>query len=232
MFKLIKLEFKKYKIMGNIKGVTIANLIILGFLLMSIFGTKANNEMIFNTWNDTFLFTSIFVRITFSIYAGVLISKLIIGEYKNKTINILFTYPINRKKVMIAKLFIVAAFAFVSMIISNIFISTMLYILNIFINFTNKPLTLEILLPNLINIILYSFIYSLISLIPVYISKLKKSGSSAIVTAVILISILNSGNAGHTLSSIIIIPIFFACLGLISSYLFIKDIEKVDVPNY
>lgn len=232
MFKLIKLEFKKFKFMGNIKGITIANLIILAFLLIFIFGTKANNVMIFNTWDDTFLFTSMFVRITFSIYAGVLISRLIIGEYKNKTINILFTYPINRKKVMIAKICIVATFAFVSMIISNIFISSMLYILNIFINFTNEPLTIGILLPNLINIILYSFIYSLISLIPVYIGKLKKSGSSAIVTSVILISVLNSGNAGYTLSSIVIIPILFAILGLISSYLFIKDIEKIDVPNF
>ena len=232
MFKLIKLEFKKFKIMGNIKGVTIANLIILAFLVMGIFASKADNEMIFDTWNDTLLFTSMFVRITFSIYAGVLISKLIIGEYKNKTINILFTYPINRKKVMIAKLFIVTTFAFVSMIISNIFISSMLYILNMFISFTKEALTIGILLPNLINIILYSFIYSLISLIPVYIGKLKKSGSSAIVTSVILISVLNSGNGGHTLSSIIAIPIFFAILGLISSYLFIKDIEKIDVSNY
>lgn len=232
MFNLMKLEFKKYKIMGNIKGVTIANLIILAFLLMSIFGTKANNEMIFNTWNDTFLFTSMFVRITFSIYAGVLISKLIIGEYKNKTINILFTYPINRKKVMISKLIIVAAFAFIAMIISNIFISSILYLLNTFINFTNEALTIKVLLPNLADIVLYSFIYSLISLIPVYVGMLRKSGSSTIVTSVILISVLNSGNAGHTLSSIIIIPIFFAILGLISCYLFIKNIEKIDVPNF
>lgn len=232
MFNLMKLEFKKYKIMGNIKGVTIANLIILAFLLMSIFGTKANNEMIFNTWNDTFLFTSMFVRITFSIYAGVLISKLIIGEYKNKTINILFTYPINRKKVMISKLIIVTTFAFIAMIISNIFISSILYLLNTFINFTNEALTIKVLLPNLADIVLYSFIYSLISLIPVYVGMLRKSGSSTIVTSVILISVLNSGNAGHTLSSIIIIPIFFAILGLISCYLFIKNIEKIDVPNF
>lgn len=232
MFNLMKLEIKKYKIKGNLKGVVIANLIILAFLVLSILGTKANNERIFDNWNDTFLFTSMFVRITFTIYAGVLISKLIIGEYKNKTINILFTYPINRKKVMISKLFIVAAFAFITMILSNIFISCILYLLNIFINFTREVLTMEILLNNAISILLYSVIYALISLIPVYVAMLRKSSSSAIVTSIILISILNSGNAGYTLSSIIIIPILFAILGLISSYLFIKDIEKMDVPNF
>lgn len=232
MFKLIQLEIKKFKMKGSLKGAIIANLSILAFLLLSIFGTKANNEMIFNSWNDTFLFIGIFVRITFTIFAAVLISKLIIGEYKNKTINILFTYPINRKKLMIAKLFIILLFTFIAMIISNIFISFSLFILNMFMNFISESLTMDILLPNLINIALYSLIYSFISLIPVYVGMLRKSGSSAIVTGVILISILNSGNKGNTLSSIIIIPIIFAIIGVISSYLFIKDVEKVDVLNF
>jgi len=232
MLKLIQLEIKKFKMKRNLKGAIIANLIILAFLLLSIFGAKANNEMIFNSWNDAFLFTGLFVRITFTIFAAVLISKLIISEYKNKTINILFTYPINRKKLMIAKLFIVLMFTFISMIISNIFISFSLFILNLFMNFISESLTVNILLPNLINIALYSLIYSFISLIPVYVGMLRKSGSSTIVTGVILISILNSGNKGYTLSSIIIIPIIFAIIGVISSYLFIKDVEKVDVVNF
>ena len=232
MFKLIQLEIRKFKMKGNLKGAIIANLIILAFLLISILGTKANNEMIFNSWNDAFLFTGIFVRVTFTIFAAVLIAKLIVGEYKNKTINILFTYPINRKKLMIAKLFIVLIFTFISMIISNIFISFSLLILNMFMNFISESLTMDILLPNLINVALYSFIYSFISLIPVYVGILRKSGSSTIVTGIILTSLLNSGNGKNTLSSIIIIPIIFAIIGVISSYLFIKDVEKVDVPNF
>ena len=229
MLKLMKLEIKKYKKKGNLKGIIIANLIILAFVGLSIFEKKPNdNQMIFDNWNDIFLYTSTFVRVAFTIFAGVLISRLIISEYKNKTINILFTYPINRKKVMITKLFIIAAFAFITMILSNIFISSILYLLNIFINFTSEALTMEILVQNSINIFVYSLLYAFISLIPVYIGILRKSGTSVIVTSVILITVLNS----HTLSSIIITPIIFAILGLISSYLFIKDIEKIDVPNF
>ena len=232
MFKLIKLEIKKFKLKGNLKGVIIANLAILAFLVISIFGTKANNEIIFNSWDNGFLFTNVFVRITFSIFVSVLISRLIFGEYKSKTINILFTYPISRKKVMIAKLATTTAFAFISMVISNIFISSSLYILNIFINFISEALTMEILINNLISIFVYSLLFSLISLIPVYVGFLRKSGSSVIVTSIILISILNSGNAGHTLSSYVLIPIILAILGVLCSYLFIKDIEKIDVPNF
>ncbi len=39
------------------------------------------------------------VRITFTIFTSVLIVKLIIDKYKNKSIAVMFTYPINRKKI-------------------------------------------------------------------------------------------------------------------------------------
>lgn len=232
MLKLMQLEIKKFKIKRSLKGVIIANLIILVFLVISVFGTKADNEMIFTGWSEAFLFTGIFVRATFSIFAAVLISKIIIGEYKNKTINVLFTYPVNRKKIMLAKLVIVAIFTFTAMIISNIFLSFSLFILNTFMNFIVESLTMDVLLPNLINIAVYSLIYTFISLIPVYVGILRKSGSSTIVTGVILVSILNSGNKGTSLSSFIVIPIIFAIIGVISSYLFIKDVDKVDVVNF
>ena len=234
MFKLMQLEIKKFKMKGILKGVIIANLIIFAFLVMGIFASKADNEMIFGSWNDTFLFTGIFVRATFTIFAAVLISKIIIGEYKSKTINVLFTYPINRKKLMLAKLVIVAIFTFTSMLISNIFLSFSLFILNIFMNFLQDSLTINILLPNVINMAVYSLAFAFISLIPAYVGIIRKSGSATIVTAIILTSLLNSGNAnkGYTLSSIIIIPIILAIIGAVCSYLAIKDVEKDDVINF
>jgi len=232
MIKLIQLEIKKFKIKNNLKGVIIANVIIFAILVMGIFASKTDNEMIFNTWNDAFLVIGVFVRMTFTIFAAVLISKIIIGEYKNKTINVLFIYPVNRKKLMLTKLIIVAIFTFIYMIISNIFLSSSLFILNIFINFFQYPLTMDILLPNLINMALYSVIFAFISLIPVYIGIIRKSGSATIVTAIIVASILNNGNKGVTLTNIIIIPIIFAIIGVISSYLFIRNVENVDVANF
>lgn len=43
------------------------------------------------------LFIGIFVRSVFIVFAGVLIAKLVIGEYKNRTITVMFTYPVSRK---------------------------------------------------------------------------------------------------------------------------------------
>ncbi|WP_010233017.1 ABC transporter permease [Clostridium arbusti] len=231
MLKLMKLENKKFKIFGCLKGVIIANLIILGFLSMILYASNANKEIAFSTYNDVFLYTGIFVRATFSIFAAVLISRLIIGEYTSRTINVLFTYPINRKNIMVAKLAIVLIFTFTTMVISSLFLSFSLFLLNMFTNAIQDSLTADILIKNLINIIVYSIAFAFVSLIPVYVGMRKKSGSATIITSVILVSLLNSGNKGNSLSSIIIIPIILAIIGAIASYLSIKDIEKVDVIN-
>ena len=232
MLKLIKLEIKKYKLNRNVKAVMIANLIILVILIMGVYSLKfSNDEPMFKNYSDVFLNTGIIVRVTFSIFAASLISKIIIGEYKSKTINIMFSYPINRKKIMLAKFVIVVIFTFTSMLLSNIFLGFSMLFLNIFVNFIQVPLTQDILVKNLINIPVYSAIFAFVSLIPVYVGMRKKSGSATIITSIILMSLLNNGANGNTLNSIIIIPIVLAVIGIFVAYLSIKDIDKVDVHN-
>jgi len=179
----------------------------------------------------SFYITGTMVRATFSIFAAGLISRLIIGEYKSKTINIMFSYPINRKKIMVSKLAIVVIFAFTTMILSNIFLVFSIYFLNIFVDFIQVPLTQDILVKNLINNAVYSAIFAFVSLIPVYVGMRKKSGAATIITSIILVSLLNNGSNGNTLSSIIIIPISIAIIGVVVAYLSIRDIDKVDVLN-
>lgn len=232
MLKLMRLEIKKFKINGNIKGVIIANLIILGFLLIIVYGSNGDMVIPFSNYNDAFLFTGSMARATFSIFSAVLISRIIIGEYKNKTINIMFIYPINRKKIMLAKFAIIVIFAFTTMVLSSLFLDFSLFILNIFTNSIGGPLTQDILVKSLINIVVYSVAFAFVSLIPVYVGMRKKSGSATIVTSMILVSLLNSGSDGNNLASILIILIVLAIVGAVAAYLSIKDVEKVDVVNF
>lgn len=232
MLKLMKLEIIKFKMRGYLKGAIIANLIILGILLMGVYGFNTDKKLIFSNYNDVFLYTGIMVRATFSIFAAVLISRIIIGEYKSKTINILFTYPISRKKIMVAKLATVVIFTFIAMVISSLFLNFSLFLLNIFANFIQVPLTQDILVKNLINIIVYSVAFSFVSLIPVYVGMRRKSGSATIVTSVILVTLLNNGSDKNVLSTIMIIPLVLAIIGVVVCYLAIKDVEKVDVVNF
>lgn len=231
MFKLIKLEIKKFKI-DLLKGIIIANLIILMLVVTAAFLSKASKEISFTDYNSMFLGISTYVRPVFIIYSAVLISKLIIGEYKNKTINIMFMYPIKRKKIMISKFLIVLIFCFTTLLLSTIFLDLSMYCINSFSHFFNDTLTRTQIVSNLTNIIVYSIAFAFISLIPVYVGLKRKSVSATIVTAIILSSALSSGSNGYSLSSIIIIPTILAIIGAVIAYISIKDIEKVDVVNF
>lgn len=231
MFKLIKLEIKKFKI-DLLKGTIIANIIILMFVVTAAFLSKASKEISFTDYNSMFLGISTYVRSVFIIYSAVLISKIIIGEYKNKTINIMFMYPIKRKKIMISKFLIVLIFCFTTLLLSTIFLDLSMYCINSFSHFFNDTLTMTQIVSNLTNIIVYSIAFAFISLIPVYVGLKRKSASATIVTAIILSSALSSGSNGYSLSSIIIIPTILAIIGVVIAYISIKDIEKVDVVNF
>ena len=107
MLNLMKLELKKLKIRGNILAAVICTVCILGLVSMLFFVERAEGSMVFENNVMMFKIISTFVNATFIIFAGFLISKFIIEEYKNKTINLLFTYPINRKKIIVSKVMII-----------------------------------------------------------------------------------------------------------------------------
>ncbi|MFJ7731678.1 ABC transporter permease [Lysinibacillus sp. NPDC097231] len=65
-------------------------------------------------------------------FASVLIAKLVIEEYKNKTILILFSYPVSRKKIFVSKLILIAFLTFITMMLSNIVVG-LFSIINIYI---------------------------------------------------------------------------------------------------
>jgi len=227
----MKLEIIKFKMTRYLKGVGIANITILGLILISYFFEKDVLEMMTSHDNVVSLTGSI-VRAVFTIFAAVLISRIVISEYKNKTINILFMYPISRKKILVAKFMIVVIFTFTSILFSSLFLNATLLILNCFVHFIEEPLTQGVLMKNLIDIVVYSAAFGFLSLITSFVGMLKKSGSATIVTSVVLVCLLGSGSNGNTLSSIFIVQIILVILGAGAAYLSIKDVEKVDVINF
>lgn len=231
MLKLMKLEIKKFKL-NFLKGTIITNLIILVLLIATAFVSNSASDAPFVDYNSMFLAVSTFVRAVFMIFSAVYISRLIISEYKNKTINIMFTYPINRKKIMVSKFLIVMIFSFTAMLLSNVFLDFSLCIVNNFNHFFKDTLTTSLIISNSINIVVYSLAFAFISLIPVFVGLKRKSGSATIVTAVILSSLLSNGAPGYSLCSTIIIPTILAIIGVGIAYLSIKDVEKVDVVNF
>ena len=230
MLKLMQLEMKKFKLGRN--GVIIATLIILGLTLMISFGSKNEGTVSFENLDQAFSVINTMVRDVFIIFEAVLIGEMVIGEFKNKTISVLFMYPVNRKKLMVAKLLLITGFIFSVILLSNIFIDCTYYLINSRMHFTADNLTNVIIFKRIINICVDAACFTCMGLITVFFGMKKKSMAQTIVAAIILVCIIG-GNFGKnfSLSSIIAIPVTLAIIGLLIAYLSIRNIEDRDLSN-
>lgn len=231
MLKLMKLEMRKHKINGIIRGALITNLITLAFLFLIILAEKSEGNVAFTDYPTAFSVIGTFSKLTFTIFAGVLIARFIIDEFNHKTITVLFMYPINRKRLLTAKLAIVVIFTFLSILLTDLVVAFLFCTLSSFYSFIPDTLTGTKVVNFLISSILDAFAFSGVGLIPLYFGMRKKSVPATIVSSVVIGSLLSSNSNGFSLSSIIAIPLSLAAIGAIIAYLTIRNIEHTDVGN-
>jgi len=231
LLKLMKLEMRKFNIGAYVLAALIANVVMLGIICLISLNTEFKEVSLFTDYDAAFLIIDTFVRFTYIVFASVLISRLVIDEYRNKSITVLFMYPINRKKLIAAKLLIVVLFTLVAYIVANLFVGIGFYIVNLFASIIPEPLTWSITAKLLLKVMMSALATSFLSLIPLYFGMRKHSVAATIVSSLIVVAIVCQNIDGFTLYSIIAVPIGLALLGAAIAYMSIRNIEHVDVLN-
>ncbi|WMT40876.1 ABC transporter permease [Paenibacillus sp. D2_2] len=227
MLKLMKLEMRKFRIGTYVRAALIANVVILGFVCMM--SLIADFKDLFPSYDTAYSTIDTFARATYIVFASVLISRLIIDEFRNKSITVLFMYPINRKKLIAAKLLVIVLFTLVADIVTNLFVGIGFYVLNLFASVIPDQFTWSIAGKLLLKVIMSALATSFLSLIPLYFGMRKHSGAATIVSSLIVVGIVCQNTGSFTLYSIIAIPIGLALLGAAIAYMSIRNIEHVDV---
>ena len=125
MGKLIKLEWEKYEIGKYIRNAAILIVLLVIFNYAMTFLGIANDpdtgvpDMAFSNMGVS-TNVELLTDITFLIFAAAMHATFIIGAYKNKTMNLMFLYPLNRKKIMAAKMLAVCIFCFAGIVIAKL----------------------------------------------------------------------------------------------------------------
>ncbi|MGO4532993.1 ABC transporter permease [Paenibacillus sp. 2TAF8] len=231
MLKLIRLEWRKHRFARNFVGAGIANVFILLFIIMIGIIEFGAEDYPLADYHSAFTLIDTFVRAVFIIFAGSLISKLIISEYRDKTMNVMFTYPIKRHKIIAAKLMLVFIFTFTMIMFTDILMGVLLLAANQYYGFITEPLGSAALGQMTLKYTISSLSAAAMALIPLFFGMRKHSVTATVVSSVLLVFIVCSGFGGPimSLNNIIVIPLTLGAIGLWIATRSMTRLETKDV---
>lgn len=231
MWNLIRMEIKKVPLKPHIAGLLIANFIIF---LLSVFTssllTASGNISTLPGFApvqlDTVTLAAMLVRATLIVWEAVLISVFVIEEYRNKTICLLFTYPISRTKLITAKLILICGIMFLFHVLSNIFQYATIFLAAKCFDFVTFSFG------NIMAQAVTTISAILLGLLPLYVGMIKKSAIATVVSSIIIVAIAsNSQGSSAGLLSIPIAAIIFGIIGITFSAITMRKMILSDLSN-
>ncbi|MDM5248634.1 ABC transporter permease [Lysinibacillus sp. G4S2] len=228
MVHLLKLEMKKFNLGWYVKGAIIANIILTAIVCFVIYIAQSEGDIPISTYQDVYVLIGVSVRATFIVFASVLIAKLVIEEYKNKTILILFSYPVSRKKLIASKLTLIAFITLITLMLSNIIVAGLFSIINSYFPIVPFTLTTNQFIGEVINMIPFAIASTGISLIPLYFGMRNHSVPATICSSLLVVAIACYYNPEIPLAAFIPLQIGLAAVGVIIAFRGIRNIENED----
>lgn len=229
MKKLLRLELERFSLKPHLIGLIIANIIILLLCIMVSTVIKALGGIMAAAGLPQISLTTVslsamLVRATLTVWQGALIAKLIVEEYQNKTIGLLFTYPVNFKKIICAKLTLICGLIFLFHIASYIFQNVTVYLISEQIDIVTyrfESLSTQFLI--IVSTILFG-------LVPLTVGMINKSTIATVVSSVVMIA-FSSNSQGRTagLLSIPAVALVLGIVGCVTASITVKKMLSSDL---
>lgn len=229
MMRLIGLELKRVALMKYIVGIIITTIASFIFITSPLFILGSDELSLLYPNVAVFLDTSgIFIRLTCTIFVGILVANIITKEYERGTIANLFLFPIAKKKILMSKLSLVLLLAFILNFASQIILTVAM---TIFVNqtqFVNGTISNQKLLEFLMASFILMIATIATSMTCLWVGLKTKSSTATIVTAVVIGLVVNGnlGATGNRLSSSVIAMVIFSLIGCGIVLFSIKNVNR------
>lgn len=233
MLKLVRLEWKKNNIGKYIKGVIImAALLGLFVFALAFLGIANDPDGTLDAAPGTDVISApieLFTSMAFLIYTSVMLVSFIVSAYKNKTMNLMFSYPIKRQKILASQMIAVWTFNFAALILTKLAI----YMCVFFgAKFMQSSFTVDFSIGSLsfyIQLILKSVVIVSMSFIALFVGMAIKSSKATIVTSFLLIFLTQANIGDFTMASNAVFPVILTTISLAFAVLSIVNVESKDL---
>lgn len=229
MWKLIKLEWKRNNIRRMIRSAAIMTAVMLAFIMVTAneAGADVTTRGFFN---KSFIHasTELFTHMSYMVFTGVMLGGLIVGEYEQGTIRLLFSYPIRRQKIMLSKILAVWIFNFAALVVSKLLIYAVVLATGSFTHIPSTDIPYGYWL-FWVEMIIGAAAMISISFLALPVGMKMKSPKATVVTTVIVVC-FTQGNIGEftLVNSVPFYAILFV-LAIFSVFLAVHRIEEKDV---
>ncbi|WP_010275546.1 ABC transporter permease [Paenibacillus senegalensis] len=231
MLELMKLELRKINIRTYIHSTFIIFIALLGFIYLLAYIPRVNpsdpNLELFGTYKNIVSLFGALSMAVFCVSASVMYSRFVIEEYTGKRVILLFTYPTSREKMFFSKMMIVTLFTILSMLLCTILIYLIFGLSETFFPLVKDTITYDVISKAITTTMIMTGLAAGLSIISVTIGFIRKSTPAAIVSAILLCSMVTHISSG-TLNSNTAAIIFMAITILAAIYAVKMILKKIN----
>ena len=228
MLKLIRLEWKKNHAGKYIRNAVIMSALICLFIFALCYLGIANDP-------DTGVpdaapgnsaasaSIELFTSMAFLVFTSVMLSTYIVSAYKNKTMNLMFSYPIRRQKILASQMLAVWIFNFVVLVLAKLLIYGCILFGS---RFMVSAFPLDYNMASMgfyVQLLLKAGVTVTMSFIALFI------GMATIVTSFLLIFLTQANVGDFSLAGNAVLPVVLVVLSLVLAFLSIYHAETKDL---
>lgn len=233
MLKLIRLEWKKNNVGKYIRNACVLAVLLCLFIYALAFlgiandpdGTLDAAEGMDTISSSIELFTSM----SFLVFTGVMLASFIVSAYKNKTMDLMFSYPIKRQKILASQMAAVWIFNVTALVLTKLLIYGC-----VAIGAGKMPSAFEIDFDMgstgfYIQLVVKSAVIVSMGFVALFVGLKMRSQAAVIVTSFILILLTQANIGDYSLAGNAVFPLVLVGVSVVFAVLSVWKVEKRDL---
>lgn len=233
MVKLIRMEWKKNNLKKYIySAVMLAVLLCLFIFALAFWGIAEDPDGTLDAAPGANVISSsveLFTSMSFLIFTSVMLASFIVSAYKNKTMNLMFSYPIKRQKILASQMLAVWIFNYAALILTKLFIYTSIFVGS---KFMETSFIIDIDMGSLsfyAQLAVKSFVIVSMGFIALFVGIRMRSSKAAIITSFLLIFLTQANIGDFSMAGNRIFPAILTFISLGFAVLTIYSAETKDL---
>lgn len=227
MKRLITLELKRNSLKTYNIAVVIITAVTLSLLyLLAVIPKLDPTEKdlnLFMTYPNLFNMINILYMVIFTIFSSVMFSRFVVEEYAGKRAILLFSYPIDRRKILEAKIFMVFFYNVTAMILCGTAVMVIFIITESQFTLCADQMSFKMVLDSFLSLIFYSLLAGVWGIVALFFGFGKQSVSVTIIASVIIATVMCQMMA---LTMNILGAIVFLAIGAIAAAITLSTLKK------